>query len=374
MIAKKKSALLYVLVIVIVTTCSIAYAEKISEISFTNWFETGSVDVRIRQYEVTEKGEVLSTPGQVMPNQDVSYIPRVLNLRAESYVRVKVTIQMEAEIANPITYENVLGLNKEWVQRGEYFYLTKSLKTNETSDLFRGFHVPKEWEQGTASGFTIHVTVDALQKEHVAPDFDSIVPWGTVKIEHAKQEDNIDYGIAKKKQVSHLMEYTALDGLESKTSDLFTNFNYFMAGDTYKDTLQMKNQSDGPIKLYFKTETMDKDLTSKMNVKIYCDGKILYDGKLHSPSLSQYQYLTIVPSKTIKDFDFEVHLPQNSKNYYSVLKDKVIWKFSCKELGTTESNVQTGDEGNGMLVWMLLVIYAILMILLAKKNGGIRNE
>lgn len=374
MIAKRKSTLLYILVIVLVATGSVVYAEKISEISFTNWFETGSVDVRIRQYEVTRKGEVLSTPGQVMPNQDVSYIPRVINLRAESYVRVKVEIQMDEDVANPITLENVLGFNKEWVQRGDYFYLTKSLKTNETSDLFRGFHVPKEWEQDTACGFTIRVAVDALQKEYVVPNFDSIAPWGTVKIEHAKQEDNIDYGIAKKMKVSPVMEYTELDGLESKISDLFTNFNYFMAGDTYRDTLQMKNRSEHPIKLYFKTDTMETDLTSQMNVKIYCDGKILYDGKLHSPSLGQYQYLTVIPQNTIKDFDFEVHLPKNSKNYYSVLKDKVIWKFSCKELGTMESNVQTGDKENGMAVWLLLMISSILIIILIKRNGGIRNE
>lgn len=374
MIAKRKSTLLYILIIVLVVTGSVVYAAKISEISFTNWYETGSVDVRIRQYEVTGKGEVLSTPGQVMPNQDVSYIPRVMNLRAESYVRVKVEIKMDEEVANPITLENVLGFNKEWVQRGNYFYLTKSLRTNESSDLFRGFHVPKEWEQDTACGFTIRVTVDALQKEHVSPDFDSIAPWGAVKIEHAKQEDNIDYGIAKKMEVSPVMEYTELNGLESETSDLFTNFNYFMAGDKYKDSLKMKNQSNHPIKLYFKTDTMETDLTSQMNVKICCDGRTLYDGKLHSPSLSQYQYLTVISENTIKDFVFEVHLPKNSKNYYSVLKDKVIWKFSCKELGTTESNVQTGDEGKGMAVWLLLMISSILMIILVKRNGGIRNE
>lgn len=267
MIAKRKSTLLYILIIVLVVTGSVVYAAKISEISFTNWYETGSVDVRIRQYEVTGKGEVLSIPGQVMPNQDVSYIPRVMNLRAESYVRVKVEIKMDEEVANPIILENVLGFNKEWVQRGNYFYLTKSLRTNESSDLFRGFHVPKEWEQDTACGFTIRVTVDALQKEHVSPDFDSIAPWGAVKIEHAKQEDNIDYGIAKKMEVSPVMEYTELNGLESKTSDLFTNFNYFMAGDKYKDSLKMKNQSNHPIKLYFKTDTMETDLTSQMNVK-----------------------------------------------------------------------------------------------------------
>lgn len=373
MTAKKKSILLYIFVVVLIATGSFVYAEKISEISFTNWFETGSVDVRIRQYEVTEKGEILSTPGQVMPNQDVSYIPRVMNLRAESYVRVKVVIQMDEETVNPISLENVLGLNKEWVQRGEYFYLTKSLKTNETSDLFSGFHVPKEWEQDTGCGFTIHVTVDALQKAHVIPDFNSIAPWGTVKIENAKQEDNIDYGIAKKKQVSPLMEYTELDGLESKTLDLFTNFNYFMAGNKYQDTLQIKNKSQRPIKLYFKTETIDMDLTSQMNVKLCCDGKILYDGKLHSPSLNQYQYLITIPPKSIKDFNFEVYLPKNSKNYYSVLKDKVVWKFSCKEIGAVESNTQTSDERNRMVFWVLMMI-SLMILLLAKKKGSIRNE
>ena len=57
-----------------VIACTAVYAAKVYEISFQNEFKTGSVDIKIEQYEKTEQGEKLIDPGVVMPNQDVSYI------------------------------------------------------------------------------------------------------------------------------------------------------------------------------------------------------------------------------------------------------------------------------------------------------------
>ena len=340
---------------------SIVYAAKVYEISFTNNFETGSVDVQIEQYEVLEDGsEKLIDPGVVMPNMDVSYIPRVTNLRSDSYVRVKVDIVMDKEIPQPITLDSVYNLNKDWVQRGDYFYYTKVMKTDETSDLFEGFHVPEEWLHETASGFTINLTVDAVQDDHFTPDFDSELPWGTIEIEQAKEEDNIVYGVAKQVGDSPSFEYTASKGLEASTTDLFSNFDHYMAGDVYSDTLTMKNKSDNDIVIYFRTQNERDDLLDQMDLKIDCAGETIYEGNLASEALFEYEELTVIKANSSEDFDFEVKLPEKSQNYYSVLKDKVVWQFKVVEI--RDDATQTGDDWNRMFYTIILVLAAITAI------------
>lgn len=319
----------------------IAYGARVYEISYTNNFKTGSVDIRIDQYEVTKDGEKLVKPGEVMPNMDVSYIPRVTNLRAEGYVRVKAEIVMDKEIPIPISIDYVYGMNDDWIRIGDYFYCKKVLGPGETSDIFEGFNVPYQWTKEISSGFTINLKADVIQSDSFEPDFDSITPWGSIEIEKAKVEDNIIYGSAKVVKSEHEWTYTATSGFETNTKDLFNNFDHFMAGDSYKETLTMNNEADSNIKIYFKTENKKNDLLEKMALRIYCDGKTVYEGNLNSERMKDYFYLTTIASNGMKEFDFEVFLPDDAQNYYSVLNDSVVWKFKALE---SEDNVKTGDE------------------------------
>lgn len=345
--------------------CSV-YAAKTYELTFNNNFQTGSVDIDIEQYEVLGDGtEQIVNGGVVMPNQDVSYIPRVTNPRSEGYVRVKAQIIMDKEIPLPITLNNIYGLNSNWVQRGEYFYCTKVLDTGETSDIFQGIHIPEEWTQETASGFTIELTADVIQDDNFEPDFDAALPWGSVDIEQAKEVDNLDYNVAHKITSSPTWKYTSSKGLETKTEDLFKNFDYYMAGDSYKDTLTMQNKSKHDIKVYFRTDNLPSDLLAQMDLKIYCNGKKVYEGDLYSSSLDEWAELTIIGAGEDQEFTFEVSLPKESKNYYSVLKDKVVWKFRIEEL-PDESGVQTGDVSK-MMPMVIAVLAALIVIAIVLK-------
>ena len=344
-----------------VIACTAVYAAKVYEISFQNEFKTGSVDIKIEQYEKTEQGEKLIDPGVVMPNQDVSYIPRVTNLRSDGYVRVKVELKMDKEITRPLTIDDVYDVGREWLQRGEYFYNTEVMKTNETSDLFEGFHIPDEWTQDKASGFKFSVTADVIQDDNFEPDFDSQAPWGNIEIERAKEEDNIVYGIATEKKNDNLyFRYGSSTGLESEYTDLFAGFDRFMAGDRYKDTLEMQNRSDNDILVYFKTQAVNDDLLEKMRLRIKCGEEKVYDGDLVSAELNEYKALTEVKAGSDGRFDFEVMLPEDSGNYYSVLEDKVIWKFRVEE----------ADKGRGVMTGDGTDII-IIIVLAALSAGGI---
>lgn len=353
-----------------VIACIAVYAAEVYEISFHNELKTGSVDIKIEQYEKTEQGEKLIDPGEVMPNQDVSYIPRVTNLRSDGYVRVKVELKMDKEITRPLTIDDVYDVGREWIQRGEYFYNTEVMKTNETSDLFGGFHIPAEWTQDNASGFKFSVTADVIQDDNFEPDFDLHAPWGNIEIERAKEEDNIVYGIAtEKKDDNFYFRYESSTGLESEYTDLFAGFDCFMAGDIYKDTLRMQNRSGNDMLIYFKTQAVNDDLLEKMRLRIKCGGENVYEGDLVSAELNDYKVLTEVKAGCDGRFDFEVMLPEDSENYYSVLEDKVIWKFRIEE-SDKDSGAMTGDGSDIIIIIALAALSAggILYSLTTRKK------
>lgn len=366
---KKRGKVLIIGVIVAAGCISLIYAAQFYELSFTNKFQTGIVDVDIEQYRMTESGEVPAVPGEVHPNQDVSYIPRVTNLSADAFVRVKVDIVMDLDIPLPITLENVYGINPEWVQRGEYFYLTKVLGTGEVSDLFTGFHVPAEWENETAGSFRIKVSVDAVQAQNFEPDFGALLPWGTIDVQQAKLEENISYSTVSEKSVEHVFTYTSYNGLESETEDLFTNFDLFIAGDSFEDVLKMKNSSDSEVKLYFKTETTDSSLVNQMRLSITCDGEPVYSGSLASDDINDWIELTTVEKGKAEDFKFRVWLPEESDNFYTVLKDEVVWKFKCTEM---DDPVQTGDESGIPVLYAVVTLAAFVLMftVLTGRRGG----
>lgn len=359
---------------VMIISASVAYAMKVYEISFDNHIKTGSVDIRIEQFELCDGEEKLIESGTVMPNQNVSYIPRVTNLRGDGYVRVKVELVMDKKVPRPLKLEDVYQINEDWIQKGEYFYNTKVMKEGDSSALFRGFHVPDKWTQETASGFRFTVTADVIQNNNFSPDFNSISPWGSIVIEKAKDEENICYGIAHKKGTSPVFEYISGEGLISEYSDLFSNFSCFMAGDTYEDTLIMKNRSNNDIKVFFRTNTVNDNMLKKMKLKIICDNREVYDGNLVSDALKDFKELTVI--KGIKDgvFHFEVLLPEDAGNYYSELKDNVVWEFRVEEIGG--SNVKTSDEKYyGGTVFLMLFSFGVFVaaLLLRRKEKNEKN-
>jgi len=366
----KKRVIISCILLLTIAGCA-AFAAKVYEISFTNNIKTGSVDIQIEQYEKTEEGEQLVDAGEVMPNQDVSYIPRVTNLREDGYVRVKAEIIMDKIIPMPITLDHTYGHNEEWIRVGDYFYLTRVLETGESSDIFEGFNIPAEWTQEAASGFNIKLTADVVQADFFEPDFTSLAPWGSLEIEEAKEEDNIIYGIAKETVPSPSWNYTSAKGLESETEDLFQNFDHFMAGDSYKDTLEMKNSSKNDIKVYFKTTTIKTDLLDQMQLKITCNDEIIYEGNLTTEPLNKYKELTLIKKGTAQDFEFEILLPDESQNYYSVLEDSVIWQFKVDEI----EEVKTGDDSN-ILPFIAVGIIALMIIisLVVTRRRGNENE
>ena len=334
-------------------------ASHVFEYTFQGTVSTGSVDVDITPYEIRDGELVPAVDKIIMPGDRVSYIPEVRNLREPGYVRMKAEITMDEISTEPITLDNVLELNDDWVRKGEHFYCTRILERGEKSNVFNGLSVPKLWTEDTASGFTIKLVADVIQSANFKPDFNSDSPWGSIEIENAKESDQTKYHVVRQMADSNTLEFRSGKGFEANAENLFKNFKSHMSGDKFSDYLNIRNNSEKDIELFFKTDNVTSDILQQMKLTIRLDGKHVYYGNLESKSLSNWtKIMRLKSGKTVK-MEYTVELPSGSVNCYSVLNDKVKWQFKCAEIDN--SIVKTGDE-TSMLIWLALFIFSIVVL------------
>ena len=358
----------------------IFYAARQAKITFENNLQTGSTHIDITTYKV-EDGIVVETPPEdiraVYRNETVSYIPRVTNLRYEGYVRVKIDIEEkdidESGFSDFILKDDIKnsrgenGANPDWIQKPDgFFYCTKVLSPGEYSEIFNQLRMERWLGSPESKTLNVHMIADVIQTDHFTPNWEEDLPWGGVQIERAKERDDIDYGEAR--SIGDKALIMTYDGtrLEGTSADLFDNFGeFYMAGNTYSDVLKMKNASRGDVKLYFRTQNVNTDLLEQMELRILLNGTEIYSGDLVSEELSPWRELTVLKRGETKDFEFEVHLPKESQNYYSVLKDKVIWQFDFESMG----GKQTGQElPIHLIILIAIAIFSALWLLAGRKR------
>lgn len=375
---KRKSAIILAAVLVVLLAAAAVYAAvQKGEVAVKNQFQTGSVDIDLTAYEVTEEGEQEAKQGAaIVANQKLSYIPRITALREDCYIRLTMRVSMENEIQTPITTDAVYDLGKGWIQKGNIFYYTNPLKTGETTDVFQGIHVPEEWTNENSSSFQIDLVADAIQAPNVTPDFQSDLPWGAVEIEEAKKTDTVDYRSVKQIRDVHTLTYEGNRIFEVPTTDFFSNFSYMIPGDTFEDTVKLKNAAKNHILLEFKSSAKEDVLLEKIKLKITIGKKVFYNGALQADKLSDWKTLAKLSPNEMKMMRYELTVPEQLKNTFSTEKDSVIWKFRATEVDQYGHPVQTGDE-LPVLPFVLLGIAALglFAVLTKRKNkGGERHE
>lgn len=180
------------------------YASKQSAV---NNLDSSVVNIEINEYMLDETGEKVPwiDDQEVLPGMEVSKIPCFTATGNDCYIRATVNTVMDAETDHPITADSLRGISEEWIRKGNYFYYKYPLRTGESVEFFHSFKIPSEWgnDMNPANigdwGFSITITVDAVQAEHFAPDFESNSPWGEINIQesiHAEKVfvDNPDTG------------------------------------------------------------------------------------------------------------------------------------------------------------------------------------
>lgn len=376
-----------------------AYAK--TSVDVTNHFETGIVDIGIKEYQKNKDGSEGEWKGNptVMPGDEVSKIPRIYNYGTDCYVRVKIAFRD----AGDITEENLFGMSDKWMKADDgYYYYKEILKTGATTDVFNGLEIPEDLSEDMAEkSFYINIDADAIQSKNFTPDFESASPWGKVEILECGKEGQYDINTFKKSdKQSFEIEYQGKTGkLVKNKDDFFVNFPYLMPGDKYSDFITIVNDDKTKdLKIYFRSEAKDdSELLDKIILRITTDlngvKKEVYHGPLRAVELLKDDLLGVIQRGDEGTFYFEIEVPKELNNKYTILDSYVKWIFSTKPIRETQQPpedggiknpitgkpVQTGDMAltgiyAGMLISSTVGMTAGICKKGTKKRGGEADE
>lgn len=344
----------------------------LTSVDVINHLETGIIDIGIKEYRnVNGKEAAWEDNLTVLPGDSISKIPRIYNYGADCYVRVKITFREVEEL----TENNLLGMSNNWMKADDgYYYYKEILKTGKTADVFCGLKIQRNLSESMSEKtFYIDIDADAIQSKNFIPDFESASPWGRVEIVKCEKEGQYDIGILKKSdKQSFKIEYQGkTEELVKNRQDFFENFPYLMPGDKYRDFIKIVNDDKRKdLNIYFRSETKDdSELLDKILLRITTEfrGKIkdIYSGSLSAAKLSEEGLLGVIPKGSEGVFYFEIEVPKELNNKYTILNSYVKWIFSTKPISETHVDsviknpligepVKTGDTS-------MLGIYAVLL-------------
>lgn len=277
---------------------------------FNNALQTSGVDVKI---EATGGG--LITPGKI-----TDYNPRVTNLNSDSFVRVRFDV-------DPV---EVFGLEKGWIKKGNCYYYETPLTTGQSVNVFSRIRIPENVSD-KLSAYKIRATVDAIQAKNFRPDFGSVNPWGTIKVEQTESIVRSQRALVATQMESPDFNYVRPGTFECSTEDLFSNFENFQPGDSYSEMLNMRNNSGKKMIVHFRTDNQKTKLLEEMQLLISCCGNKVYEGSLSSEELNSFIEIAGIESGQEGRLEFQISMPESADNRYAMLKDNVTWIIAVNE-------------------------------------------
>ena len=383
---QKKLLIICLCLSIAVSSCGLVYG--MVSVGVTNEFETGIVDIRLEEYQKNTDGEEPWEDNPlVLPGDKISKIPRIFNDGNDCYVRVKISFRG----TDDINENNLLGISNEWIKADDgYLYYTQVIPHGKHVDIFEELQIPVDFPQeNEETMFYIDIDADAIQSKNFEPNFESAQPWGDIEILECKKEGMYDISTFKQSDnQSFSITYQGdVKKLAKNADDFFANFPYLMPGDAYSDTLELENDSNKDIKLYFRSQATDEtDLLDKIQLKITTkingETKVFYEGSLRAAELNENSVLGMLPANATGKFDFEIYVPHELNNEYTITSSFVNWIFSTEEIVETETdNPKTGDDAN-LILWVSTACFAVSGLLLVvmfmtkneKKKEGAGNE
>ncbi len=342
---------LFFLSIVLFASSTVNAIYAMSVIGVTNHFETGIIDIRLEEYQLDEMGREVSWQNKenILPGDNFSKIPRIYNDGNDCYIRAEIAIRGGDEVdVTDLSGIQIHGISEDWTLADDgYYYYKNELLHGKSVDLFQSVHIPEEFPDCLmGKSFYIDINVDSIQSKNFTPNFDLAMPWGSVEILECEKKGQYDIS-SFKQSASHtfsIIYQGEIKQLIKNADDFFSNFPYLMPGDCYSDTVSLVNNSGKEITLYFRSEGIDNsDLLDKIQLKItttiHGETKVFYEGSLRAESISENVVLGVIPKNATGEFLFEIEVPAELNNQYTILNSYVKWIFSADENETDEPNV-----------------------------------
>ena len=158
----------------------------------SNHIATGDVNIGVKEY--AKKGNSESTykaPSVVTPGEQISKIPRITNYGMSCWIRARIGYENSNSGLEGLSDSQILGMDKNWVKRGEYYYYTQPLKRKGHTDLFQAVTFPEKWtEEHAGQELGVTIQAEAIQAANFQPDFSAMSPWGNQEIQKCVHEQN----------------------------------------------------------------------------------------------------------------------------------------------------------------------------------------
>ena len=334
-----------------------AYAAIGSAANVNNEISVGAVNISLDHYREQDG----STTRGVYDSEEVSSgatiisVPKIKNLGISSYIRLAVRYYDEAGSAAERAEVNSLGV--DWVQKGEYYYLTREAAAGEEFDVFQGITAPASWDDNNRQ-IVMVLQADAIQAVHFNPDFTSDTPWGAIAIEDFADEG---YQIDSESHASAVT--VSYDGVAEQYVSVPENFlaqlNVLAPGDAADGEITVNNSDDEEHEVWVSVEVPDADLASALTVRIMKDGVVLYEGPL--AGLSETSLGKFAPG-AMGAIEITLGLPIDTGNGVGSIHSSINWKF---RVDAEEEPIPVGpntEDSIEVAVLLFLVSFVGLII------------
>ena len=367
----KRKLLIFLLgLVVIFCSCGLIYG--MISVAVTNPFVTGIVDISLAEYQQDGNEEVLWEDNPtILPGDIISKIPRIYNDGNDCYIRAKITFREIDELNE----SHLLGISEDWVKADDgYYYYTKILPHGEDVDIFEGLAIPTDFSQDNqGEKFYIDIDVDAIQSDNFSPKFDMAQPWGDVEVLACGKEGKYEITALEPSdtQSFQIVYQGDTEELISNSDNFFANIPFLMPGDVYSESVSLANESDEEIVMHFRSVALDdSELLEKISLKITAvvDGETTfsYEGNLKAAPLAEDTILAKIPGGSDAEFNFEISVPAELNNKYSITASAVQWIFATDVTETPK----TGDTMHLPLYagGMIISLAGLSVVLLTGKR------
>lgn len=343
--------------------------------SVTNKSEMSIVEISLELEQQGEE-ESRSDSGQsktVLPGQRLPLIPRITNEGADCYVRLRMTdvpdmqedasgtaaeesdiVQRAHTDTGIFTLADVYGLEENWVQIGEYLYLTKPLTHGACAQAFAGMTVPQTMSldyMGTS--VAVGFMAEAVQADYFTPDFDSDSPWGDLQTENCMYSEYVFAAPdSAAKGVIRLTYEGGAQQFVSAADDFYAQFGAMLPGGIYSGVVQVENAASADTDLFFYADNADgaESLLDGLGfsiVQIADDDseKVLYDGDYRAKALREELSLGTFREGDGCTLRFMIRVPAEMTNVDALAQAQIDWHFRAQQQEETapdESEVPAG--------------------------------
>ena len=167
-------------------------------------------------------------------------------------------------------------------------------------------------------------------------------------------------------------------GTKESVTNLFSEFQTVMPGDTITDQIVIQNDSakNVKIKVYLRSQgaQLDTDeLLSQMKLTVKQNGNsVLYAAPAHKVAqLADWVYLGTVYSGGNIKLDLTLEVPITMGNEFQEEAGYIDWEFKVEELPVDPNDPKTGDTSDVFVYAAVLagsVVAAILVLILIKRR------